>query len=281
MSDQPETRMEAVRRVSGSPAGEQPKGSSTEESSASKPAAETQQSDPNAVASRQEAEKPESGGEQRVPIERLQQVLAQNTEAKAALASRDKELATLREQVAEHESQRELADIVGGKRPKGWGDLDEEAKMVWLARETAQRSQTKEPKSQEPNAALAGMVAKLELMETEGFSLQQAGAIVNIQEHANGLSMEETVMLARTRSPDLFSEEGTSGSVSSVPATHAVAGPSSSKSSQPPNKDTVEEARQEMLGAKSYGEAKRKAVNFIAEMRKQSPLTRKYHGSNV
>ena len=114
------------------------------------------------------------------------------------------------------------------------------------------------------------MAAKWKLMENEGLSLPQAGAVYDYQQTSPGLPMEDVLTLVQKHNPELFSEDGSSGDGPLVPGTHSVSPPRSTKQMSAPTRSKADELKEKMLnlpkGLKTSKEQKLAALDWLAEM---------------
>lgn len=216
--------------------------------------------------------RPEADGpsdEQRVPFKRFEETNKARKAAESALEKQATELATLRSELAEEKRQRELAAIISGEnRPKGWSDFSEEAKTVWLAEQVASRSQTTpQPSATDNGDSRDAIAAKWKLMEDESLDVRQAAVVYDIQQEAQGLPLEDVLVLAARRRPELFAAaEGAGSSVDSpqVPSSHSVNAPKSTRTRTAQEPSKSDQHRQRMLESKDPRHQTKSAVEWIA-----------------
>lgn len=237
------------------------------------PAAEPQPQEQKAPPRQEPAAKEEGEGDQRVPLKRLNEVIKQRDTNAGELAKLQADIATLQKENSDAKRQASLDALRRGTdRPKGWDEMPSDQQQLWLM-EKFSEFQPEAPKSQPEGDSpkSAEWIAKLELMETEGFNFQQAGVVSKLKGENPNLTTEQAVTLAQVDQPDLFSGGGSSEDVPSVPVSHAVSAPrSTSGAPVQASQDPVSEARQKAGEANTPRERQLAGVALIKALRAQA-----------
>lgn len=183
------------------------------------------------------------GGEERIPLSRLNKEIAKAKAEREKREAGETENATLRQQVAEMERKGKIRALQNGEgRPSGFDDLSPADQAVWI---TNQMLELQQPPAQKPEAASTptDVEAKFALMEM-GWTAQEAKVLHEIQKENPGMSDERLMLIASTENPDLFDAGGEEPDVPVLPASHQVSAARPSRSSREPQaEDPVAKAK--------------------------------------
>jgi len=139
--------------------------------------------------------------EQKVPFNRFDQVNRQKKEAMADLKKAREQLEDYKKQEAERQREKLVDTVADQKRPAGYEDWTLDRQMAWSADQVARGYAADESK-------LDKLLAKVERLEVErhldGYEPDQVEAIISVKNQLGLDDLNEAVLLAATRTPDLF-----------------------------------------------------------------------------